>query len=166
MSENWEVYTAGKNCTLLPAVPAWPNLTSAFLSPCKQRLELTIKDAAGLARRVDQTVIVSRSPVMQPWQSEDKIKVTGHLRRQTSYLDLESFIRPCTQLRTTGCMRKWCNHMRWKIKQGQKVAGLALTNLLSGWGPVHVRWIWCNGVRCEPTNMDIVNHIELKATLY
>ena len=141
-----------------------------FLSSCKQWLQLTIKDAAGLARRVDQTVIVSRSPVMQPWQSEDKIKVTGHLRRQTSYLDLESFIRPCTQLRSTGCMRKWCNRMRWKRKQGHKVAGPALTNLLSAWCPVHVRRIWCNRVRCEPTSMDIVNNmwdqIELKATLY
>ena len=69
----------------------------AFLSSCKQKLELTIKDAAGLARRVDQTVVVSRCPVMQPWQTEDKIKGAGLLRRETSYLDSESFICLCTQ---------------------------------------------------------------------
>ena len=34
MSENGEIYTAGKNVTLLPAVTAWTNSTSAIKSIC------------------------------------------------------------------------------------------------------------------------------------
>ena len=44
------------------------------------------------------------------------------------------------------------------------------TFYISGWCPVQTRWIWCNRVRCEPTNTNIVNNmleqIELKATLF
>ena len=31
MSENGEIYTAGKNFTLLPALTAWTNSTSGFI---------------------------------------------------------------------------------------------------------------------------------------
>ena len=35
MSENGEIYTAGKNFTLPPALTAWTNSTSALLLPSK-----------------------------------------------------------------------------------------------------------------------------------
>ena len=38
MSENGEIYTAGKNFTLPPAVTAWTNSTSEVLTNCQRWL--------------------------------------------------------------------------------------------------------------------------------
>ena len=52
----------------------WDFLLMSSWAPASKDWNLRLKDAAILATRGDQTVVVSRSPVMQPWQSEDKIK--------------------------------------------------------------------------------------------